>query len=148
MKEKLLCNSIQNPKNIRVDYSSSILFVVMSGIIKLFHTLKIFYKTIGVYISQSESSQLEYSFNAINVFLLISPIPLYISSTAYFLFKAQTPDENGTSFYISITILAIAINISNIVWKMAKILTLINRYEEFISKSLFMKMFLETFQFC
>ena len=114
---------------------SLILDVVMSSVIKLFHTLKIFYKKIGLSVLPSQLHQPTCSLNLLNICLLISPIPLYISSTAFYLFEAETADENGTSFYISVTIFAIAINISIIASKMTKILALIEKYEEFITKS-------------
>lgn len=94
----------------------------MPSTIKLFRTLKKFYKK-------------TVSFNVINVFLFYSYVIIYIATTAFFFLEAQTADENGTSFYASITLLAIAINISISAWKMSKILALIEKYEEFIAKS-------------
>lgn len=108
----------------------------MSSVIKLFNTLKKHYKIFGLDISPSQSShEAKFTFHATNIFQLISPVPLYVSSTAFFFFKAQTPDENGTSFYVSITLLTIAINIVVFEWKMPKIMELIERYEEFIANS-------------
>lgn len=94
----------------------------MSSVVKLFYTLKTFYKIIG-------------SLNGINAFRLTTFVAAYISTTAFFFFEAQTTDENGTSFYVSISMLAIAIDISITQSKMANIFELIGKYEEFIANS-------------
>lgn len=96
----------------------------MSSVVKLFHTVKKFYTIIG-------------SLSASNVFRLSSFVAAYISVTAFFFFEAQTADENGTSFYVSISLLVIAINTSITIANMAIILELIENYEEFIAKSWF-----------
>lgn len=94
----------------------------MSSVVKLFHTLKEFYKVFG-------------SLNALHVFRLTSFVAAYISTTAFYFFKAETDSENGTSFYVSITLLVVAINTSITVAKMDQILELIEKYEQFIGKS-------------
>lgn len=94
----------------------------MAGVVKLFHTLKLFYKIIG-------------SVNSMNVFRMSSFVAAYISTTAFFVFEAETTDENGTSFYVSITLFCVAINTAITTSKMANILELIEKYEEFFANS-------------
>lgn len=104
--------------------------VVMAGVIELFCTIKSFYKSMGLYPNHKKCL-----ISAKNIFLSISIIQLFITSSAYLLFQAKTSDEYGISFYISITLLSVMVNISNTAWKIDKILTLIGKYEKFIENS-------------
>lgn len=113
------------------------LVVAMSCVVKLFNTQQKFYKTLGFDIFLSQSCHSKCLASAKILFFLISSTQLFISTTAYFLFQAQTADEYEISFYISITIFITVINISTIAWKIRKFLTIIERYEDFIDKSQF-----------
>lgn len=113
------------------------LVVAMSCVVKLFNTQQNFYKTLGFDIFLSQSCHSKCLASAKILFFLISSTQLFISTTAYFLFQAQTADEYEISFYISITIFITVINISTIAWKIRKFLTIIERYEDFIDKSQF-----------
>lgn len=113
------------------------LAVAMSCVVKLFNTQQKFYKTLGFDIFLSQSCHSKCLASAKILFFLISSTQLFISTTAYFLFQAQTADEYEISFYISITIFITMINISTIAWKIRKFLTIIERYEDFIDKSQF-----------
>lgn len=116
-------------------YISLMLAVAMSCVVKLFNTQQKFYKTLGFDIFLSQSCHSKCLASAKILFFLISSTQLFISTTAYFLFQAQTADEYEISFYISITIFITVINISTIAWKIRKFLTIIERYEDFIDKS-------------
>lgn len=75
--------------------------------------------------------------SAKSLFFRISTMLLFISTAAYFLFEAQTADECGLSFYVSITVMTVTVYTSKIAWKLNKIFKLIRNYEEFIDKSEF-----------
>lgn len=70
-----------------------------------------------------------------NLLLSISTVQLFISSSAFFLFEAQTADEYGISFFVSLTILSMMANILSVAWNIDKILMLIGKYEKFLEKS-------------
>lgn len=110
------------------------LAVVMAVVIKLFHTLQSFYKSLGLQIRLSQSCRSQYLLSAINLFLSISTVQLFLSTSAFFLFEAQTADEYGISFYISITVLSVIVDIGSVAWNINKILTLIGNYEKFLKK--------------
>lgn len=114
---------------------SLILTVAMSCVVKLFITQRKLYKTLGFDIYQSQLCQSKCLSSAKSLFFLISSLQLFISTTAFFLYEAQTADEYGMSFYISITILAVAINATSVAWQIDKIFILMRNYEEFIDKS-------------
>lgn len=109
--------------------------------IKLFRIVQKIYKTIGLNILPCQS-QHHSNFNEKFFLLFIFPAQFFISSIGFFLFEAETADEYGLSFYVSISMLRIIIDILNIGLKMEKISTLIGKYEEFIDKSLFWICFL------
>lgn len=112
------------------------LTVAMAGVIRLFPTIKKIYKTMGLPIRTSQSCWSEYFIvNAKILFFSISTVQLFLTSSAYVLFEAKTADEHGISFFIVITIFAVAACIVTTAWKIDKILTLIGKYEEFIEKS-------------
>lgn len=113
--------------------------VTMVRVVKLFQTVQNFYRTNGFHIlpTQSQHQSSMCPLNGKMFLLLFFPAQLFILSAAFFLFEAQTADENGLSFYMSISVLASTINVLNVVWKIDKILTLIDRYEEFIDKRWF-----------
>lgn len=103
----------------------------MPAAIKLFQLLQKFYKFLGLDIGSNSQCSL----NLKNVFIFTSAAQLFISSTAFSLFKAQTVDDYSLSFFISITTFFATINFVVIAWEMANILRLIGKYEEFIGKS-------------
>lgn len=116
-------------------FISLVLTVVMSTVVKLFDTQQKLYKTLGFDIYQSQSCHSKCLISIKSLFFLISSLQLFISTTAFFLFEARTVDEYGMSFYISITIFSVSINITTIAWKMDEIFVLLRNYEEFIDKS-------------
>lgn len=116
-------------------FISFILTVVMSSVVKLFITQRKLYKTLGIDIYQSQIWRSMRSINGRSLLFLISALQFYISTTAFLVFEAQTADEYGMTFYISITIVSVAINAITIAWQMDKIFILMRNYEEFIDKS-------------
>lgn len=111
----------------------------MPNAIKLFHLLQKFYKSLGLDI-QPNRLDLKCSLNLKNIFIFIFPMHLFISSVAFFLFKAQTADEYSVSFFVSITTFFATMNFLTIARKMANILMLIGKYEAFIENSEFEKL--------
>lgn len=117
---------------------SSILIVVMSScVIKLFNNQQELYKTLGFIIYQSKSWHSKSLSSVKSLFFLISTMSLFISTTAFFLCEAQTADEYGISFCISLTVLVTMVNVSIVAWNIDKILMLIRNYETFIDESWF-----------
>lgn len=109
----------------------------MTGRIDLFHNVQIFFKTMGFNNNPSQSYHQKNFPSAKSWFLLIASVQLFLSSLAFFLFEARTTDEYGISFFMSITILSVTINILTVAWKIDKILKLIAKNEEFLEKSPF-----------
>lgn len=107
------------------------LAVIMAGPIKLFETVQKINKAMGI----SHEAQTSPAKLTKNLFVIASTTQLFISSTAFFLFEAQTADDYGISFYVSLTTLCVVINFVTVVWKKDRILTLIECYEIFIGKS-------------
>lgn len=104
---------------------------IMAGRIKLFSTFQKLHESMSL-----KATSPKYLINPKNIFLSISTVQLFITSSAYFFFGAKTTDEHAISFFISITILSVVINVSTIALKYTdEILTLIGKYEQFIEKS-------------
>lgn len=82
------------------------------------------------------SSQLseERLLNLRNLFGLFMFAQHTCSTSAFFLFKAQTFQEYSDSFYISSTALGAALNYTYVVCKMAKVFDLIQNLEKVIEK--------------
>lgn len=106
----------------------------MAKSVELFKFLQKSYQTIGFYPSQT--GQIGCSFNLKNLFILLSILQLFLSSLAFFLFEAHSLFDYGTSFYTSITNLFSLIILAIILWKMTDILMLIEKFEEYIEKSI------------
>lgn len=106
----------------------------MAERIKLFHSVQKFNQTLGIHPSRPDQ---RYSFNFSSAIVLLLIVLTFISSVAYFLYKAKTIEEHVQTFYISLTALCITIDFLTMCWKMTNILQLIEKYEEFIKKSKF-----------
>lgn len=104
----------------------------MSGSIKLFRSVRISYKTMGIY--SSDSNQI-FILNSKKLFFLLSLIISFISHLAYFIFEAKFIEDNGfKSFYESFSGgIALSVFLLNI-WQMPVILQSIRMYDEFIAK--------------
>lgn len=99
--------------------------------IQLFQSLRKFIRMLGIHPSQPNQ---RYSFSLKSVAIFMTLILLFASSTAYFLFKAETIPEYAQCFYMSATALCITINFLTLCLEMRNILKLIEKYEEFIQK--------------
>lgn len=99
---------------------------------QLFQSLQKLYHATGIYPSQPHRNC---SINWKILFILLSQIQFAILTGAYFLIEANSIDEYGASFYGSISAFVgtvfFLINFS----KMNKILRLIGKLQEFITKS-------------
>ena len=98
----------------------------------LFNMVQKNFKTIGIYPSQSRGICL---CNSRYLFLVFSFIQMIFSSLAYLIFQADTADQYGISFYVTITILTQFFQFVIITQKMPKILNLIEDYKAFVLKS-------------
>lgn len=105
----------------------------MAGGIKLFQSFKKYSKSMGIDLSQSNQ---KCSFTPINLLILVLFVQMFISSSAFFLFKAKSAYDYGFSFYISVAeLLGLTIYLSIIGFKLADVVTLIQKYEDFIGMS-------------
>lgn len=60
---------------------------------------------------------------------------MFLASTAFLLFQADSFQEYGTAFYISITLLVHIVSLPTIIPKMADIFVLMEKFGEFVEKS-------------
>lgn len=110
----------------------------MARVVKLFQTVRkllIVNFANGLNLpTQAKQQRSKFPLGGKTFLLLLFPAQLLISSVAFFLVEAQTVDEYGVSFYVSLAVLVSTINISNTAWKVDKITTAFDKYEEFIDK--------------
>lgn len=100
---------------------------------KLFQSVKNFYQTMGVYTPQSDHQV--HSINSHFLFFSLSMTSNFISIFAYFLFKAISIEDYGSSFNKSMAGLSASANFFIIFWQMPTVLRLIENCEQFIEKS-------------
>lgn len=98
---------------------------------KLFQSLQKFYRITGIYPS---SSNRNHSVNWKILLILLSLIQFAVLTGVFFITEANSIDEYGTSFYGSISALLGVVDFLINIWKMANILRLIGKFEEFINK--------------
>lgn len=103
----------------------------MDGKIKLFQFVQNGYQIMGIYPSQSNRNVL---LNAKNVYFSLTMIEMIISSMAFFVFQAESIEEFGQSFFVSITILYALVGLLITIWKIPNILMLIEHFDEFVGK--------------
>lgn len=119
------------------------LTVIMAGSpIKLFQTVQKLNKTMGIWDIQNQKQTSKNHLQFIpsvkfirKLFFILSTTQLFLSSTAFFLMRAQIADDFGLSFYVSLTTFCVMINFMTVAWKMNKFSMLIEHYEKFIEKS-------------
>lgn len=119
--------------NFKRNSTSINLDTAMSSSVKLFQFLQGSYRRIGFHPSKSD----RIPFNWKNVFIFLPILQLFISTSAFFLFKADSVFEFGTGFYAAITSLFTLIVFLIELWKIPDILKLIGNLENFIEKSEF-----------
>lgn len=98
----------------------------------LFQSVKKLYQTVGVYTTQSDQI---YAINLNFVFFSLSIALSFISMFAYFLIKAESIEDYGSSFYTSTAGLNALVNVFIMFWQMPTALQLIQNSEQFIAKS-------------
>lgn len=111
----------------------------MARTVKLFQSTLKYYQTLGIYHPLQPNKK--YAFNLISLSILFSMIASFISTSSYFLFKAENIDESSKTFYVALTELNFSICFLVNIWKMEKIVQMILKAEVFIEKSML-------FRFC
>lgn len=99
---------------------------------KLFQFVQKFYQTMGIFSSQP--SQLIW-LNVKKIFFLFFITASFISISSFFLFKASTISEYGSSFSGALSDLYALLDLLITIWQMPNILKLIRMFEIFIEKS-------------
>lgn len=109
------------------------LSLTMASPIKLFQSLKQFYKTLDVYSPQQSNPYNTFNLKILCISILI--INHFVSSIAYFLCLAESIQEFGDSLFAALSELLCLAYFTVIISKMHNIFELIDKYEEFIGKS-------------
>lgn len=99
---------------------------------RLFQSLQTFYRATGIYPHQSHR---KCPINWKSLFIILTLIQFGILEGAYFLTKANSVDEYGSTFYTAISSFSSTMFFSINIWKMTEILRLIEKFEELINKS-------------
>lgn len=99
---------------------------------KLFQCVQTFYRMLGVYPPQHGQIS---ALNPKNLLIICNLAQGFMLIGAFALFRAKTVREFGDCYYTSTTSLSHSIYVSIHIWKMAKILKLIERFERIIQKS-------------
>lgn len=106
--------------------------VAMAYTVTLFQSVIEYFQSMGIFPTQPNQ---RYSVNYMSVLILLSMLVIFVPSSAFFFFRAETREEFYTTIYISLTVLTyVGCFIVNI-WKMIKVRELITRSENFIAKS-------------
>lgn len=102
----------------------------MAGPIKLFQSLKSYFKGMSIDLSQSNPKP---TFKPINFLFLLIFVQVFLSSCTFFLFKSSSAYDYGFSFYIcAAQLLVMTIYLSIVCSKIADIAALIRAFEDFI----------------
>lgn len=101
---------------------------------KLFQCVEKFYGVIGI---QPIASDHNVPLNLKNLFVLFCTVHLFVSSTAFFLFEAETVAVMSDSFYTSISTMSFILNSFIFIWNFPQIRKLIEKFEQFIEQSEF-----------
>lgn len=107
--------------------------VIMVAPIKLFHSVQISYRSMGIY---SPHPNQIFTLNSKKFFFLSSLLISFISRIGYFVFETKFVEYNGfKSFYQTISTLIALSDFSLSIWQMPAILQIIKMFDEFIEKS-------------
>lgn len=98
--------------------------------IKLFQTVQKSYQAIGL-----DPMQPLKTYNGRIFFIVFSLTLMFISSTAFLIFKAETIQEFATSFYTSITDIFLLVTFFSRITHMGDISKITETFEDFIEKS-------------
>lgn len=99
---------------------------------KLFQKLLKCYQILGILMPQSGQNYKQYTRMLL---FLLSITQMFISSAAFFLFKANSMREYFKTLSVIVTVSVCVIYISICKWKMGEVLKLIQKFEGFIKKS-------------
>lgn len=99
---------------------------------KLFHTLQEFYQELGLKPPHSNRNS-SATFKSLLIFLVL--IQGFVATITFCVFKANTVQEYGDSFYIALTELTNSIYCYHFILNMRKIYQLIEKLERFVEKS-------------
>lgn len=113
---------------------SSKLVVIMARPIKLFCFNQKLFQKIGILRLQSNQNN---SFNLKKWLFLFSVIQLSIVFGGFFLFKANTLDERGLTFYVGLSAICFTFYYISSILQIDNILKLIENFEELIGNSKF-----------
>lgn len=92
---------------------------------------------VGICPPQNQNERL--SFNMRNVCILFCYAQVCFPVLAFFLFKANTVVDYGSSFFTFITMFAVAVWFLVIMWQIKNILSLIDDFDQFIENSKYTK---------
>lgn len=109
--------------------------LVMASTIQLFQTVRELYQTMEIW--ESQPKRIPSWLNLINFFYFLFIILMIITSTAYFLFSAQSAQEYSDTFYVAITTTTFIFGIFISIFQIANIATLIQNFDAFIQQSKF-----------
>lgn len=101
---------------------------------KIFHSIQRYYGLLGVNLSQAFQ---EGSFDVTKYGVILFMCICFTSSAAYFMFEATIFRQYAECFYACVTMLTNLFNLAVIIWKIPKILKLINDLECVIQKRKF-----------
>lgn len=105
----------------------------MARTLKLFQSVRSLFEMMGIY-SDQESPQ-RVSLNWRNSVFFSVMTMVFLLSTAFFLFDAQTIPEYGFSFYIIVSGFCVTIAFAITIWKQANIFDTMEKLENFMAKS-------------
>lgn len=98
---------------------------------KLFRWVRKGFRTIGMYPTKSSDGQ-RCPFNLTNSLVLISTVQLFISSSVFFVFKAEAIGDRADSFYMSISHLLGVWHAAVTIWRSPQMFKLFETFERFI----------------
>lgn len=105
---------------------------MMAGRIRLFRTLLEYNRTMGIYSHQSNQ---KWPLNSMNWIFVIAFAKLFITTLAFFLFKAKSAVEYSWSFYIFTTETTTISYYLVQIFQITNTMALIEKFEIFIQES-------------
>lgn len=106
----------------------------MAGSIRFFRFIQKSYYTVGIRPLSSQNKWFG-SYNWRNSIVLLFLSIMFVASTAFLLFQANSFEEYGTAFYVSVTELVNIVCLIAIIPKMTDIFALMEKFGDFVEKS-------------
>lgn len=100
--------------------------------IKLFQSVQKFQRIQGIYPLQPHQRT---PFNGKNLLILFCVAQMFLSASAFFIFKAQSMYEFGLTLYASLTEVLTFVCITTTLWKIVEVSKFIENTENFVNKS-------------